>query len=266
MSGTAPLTVQFTDLSLYWNRDDATAAISSWLWDFGDGTTSAEKNPSHTYARAGLYTVRLTINDGLGHVNTETKTGSSRWTRQLPLRAEFTATPRMGTMKTAVSSLTRAPVDITGGCGISATAPPRVMKGIRCMQYTRSGRFNVKLTVRNAAGTTTQQTESSFITNFAASEYVDNTFIEKPHYYAESYGFLFGKTILDMANHRMLPEEFKFKRLAYGGCNASAYYLEPFARGIVFFTTSDETEVAAPRYLRSYLLGDSDDEILNRSQ
>lgn len=37
----------------------------SWLWDFGDGTTSTLKNPTHAYAAAGIYTVKLTINGGV---------------------------------------------------------------------------------------------------------------------------------------------------------------------------------------------------------
>lgn len=33
----------------------------SWAWDFGDGTTSTEANPVHTYKRVGPYTARLTV-------------------------------------------------------------------------------------------------------------------------------------------------------------------------------------------------------------
>jgi gliding motility-associated-like protein len=42
--------------------------IKSWLWDFDDGTTSTEQNPSHTYAaaRVGDYKVRLTVVDYSG--------------------------------------------------------------------------------------------------------------------------------------------------------------------------------------------------------
>ncbi len=47
-------TVNFTDNST------ASAAITGWLWDFGDGNTSTMQNPSHTYAMAGSYTVCLT--------------------------------------------------------------------------------------------------------------------------------------------------------------------------------------------------------------
>ncbi len=35
--------------------------VSSYLWDFGDGTTSTLPNPSHTYASAGTYTITLTL-------------------------------------------------------------------------------------------------------------------------------------------------------------------------------------------------------------
>jgi PKD repeat protein len=34
-----------------------------WIWDFGDGTTSTEKNPTHIYHVEGTYTVSLTVTD-----------------------------------------------------------------------------------------------------------------------------------------------------------------------------------------------------------
>ena len=37
----------------------------TFLWDFGDGTTSTLENPTHTYASNGPYTVTLTVNDTL---------------------------------------------------------------------------------------------------------------------------------------------------------------------------------------------------------
>ncbi|AKB82026.1 cell surface protein [Methanosarcina barkeri 3] len=56
-SGKAPLNVAFTDKST-----DAT----SWAWSFGDGSTSIEKNPKHTYSEAGNYNVVLTVNNEKG--------------------------------------------------------------------------------------------------------------------------------------------------------------------------------------------------------
>ncbi len=48
-------TLQFWDLS-YGN-------IDSWSWDFGDGTTSDEQNPAHTFPEPGFYEVCLTVTD-----------------------------------------------------------------------------------------------------------------------------------------------------------------------------------------------------------
>ncbi|PIE50931.1 MAG: hypothetical protein CSA38_00630 [Flavobacteriales bacterium] len=50
------LNVNFTNTSI-----DA----NSWLWDFGDGTTSTEQNPSHTYAESGNYAVKLYIENDI---------------------------------------------------------------------------------------------------------------------------------------------------------------------------------------------------------
>lgn len=48
----------------------------SYLWDFGDGTTSTEESPSHLYAGPGPYTVKLTITDGDGNDFVTTKAGA----------------------------------------------------------------------------------------------------------------------------------------------------------------------------------------------
>jgi len=51
-------TVEFTDTS-----SDTDGKIAAWRWDFGDGTTSAERHPVHEYIVKGAYTVRLTVTD-----------------------------------------------------------------------------------------------------------------------------------------------------------------------------------------------------------
>jgi PKD repeat protein len=44
----------------------------TYSWDFGDGNTSTEKNPSHTYADPGIYNVTLTITDSLSNSTSST--------------------------------------------------------------------------------------------------------------------------------------------------------------------------------------------------
>ncbi len=55
-------------------RDLSTGTVSSWLWDFGDGNTSTEQNPTHTYQTSGTFDVSLTVSGSCG-ASTETKAG-----------------------------------------------------------------------------------------------------------------------------------------------------------------------------------------------
>ena len=66
MSGNLPLPVAFTDMSI--------GNPTTWSWDFGDGSTSTQQNPSHTYTVAGIYTVSLTVTNAYGTA-TKSKTG-----------------------------------------------------------------------------------------------------------------------------------------------------------------------------------------------
>jgi len=66
-TGCAPFTVQFTDMS----RSEG--EIVSWNWDFGDGNTSNEQNPQHTYDSLGIYNVSLETMLNTGAVTNETK-------------------------------------------------------------------------------------------------------------------------------------------------------------------------------------------------
>lgn len=56
--------VLFTSSSSF--DSDPCDEIVSWDWNFGDGATSTEENPSHTYTTAGTYTVSLEVTDGYG--------------------------------------------------------------------------------------------------------------------------------------------------------------------------------------------------------
>jgi PKD repeat protein len=45
--------------------DASTGPVMSWLWNFGDGTTSTQKNPPVHFFPVGLYAVTLTVSDGV---------------------------------------------------------------------------------------------------------------------------------------------------------------------------------------------------------
>jgi C1A family cysteine protease/PKD repeat protein len=57
--GPAPLTVDF-------QSEAPGATVTGCAWEFGDGETSSETNPTHTYITPGCYTVKLTVNTSTG--------------------------------------------------------------------------------------------------------------------------------------------------------------------------------------------------------
>ncbi|WP_196139567.1 S8 family serine peptidase [Aliikangiella sp. G2MR2-5] len=65
------LNVSFTDAST-----DNDGSLISWSWDFGDGNTSSEQNPTHLYASSGNYVVVLTVSDDQGASDSATQTVS----------------------------------------------------------------------------------------------------------------------------------------------------------------------------------------------
>ena len=70
---------------------DTSEPIKSYLWDFGDGTTSTSAAPVHGYTSAGTYTVKLTITSISGCVDTLSMSGAVTITN--PPGANFEATP-----------------------------------------------------------------------------------------------------------------------------------------------------------------------------
>ena len=59
--GSPPLTVQFRDQS-------AVPGARAWFWEFGDGQTSHDRNPTHTYTTGGFFDVSLTVTGSIGDV------------------------------------------------------------------------------------------------------------------------------------------------------------------------------------------------------
>ena len=61
--------VQFSDTT----QPSQGAMIEQWNWNFGDGTTSLEQNPSHVFTQPGTFTVELTVTDNFKRSNKTVK-------------------------------------------------------------------------------------------------------------------------------------------------------------------------------------------------
>jgi len=67
-AGCGPVPVSFTDLSTV-----PGGVITGWYWDFGDGGSSLEQNPTHVYSQSGVFSVTLTVTSDKGCISTLTQ-------------------------------------------------------------------------------------------------------------------------------------------------------------------------------------------------
>jgi PKD repeat protein len=156
VTGSAPLTVQFTDQS--------TGSSLSYSWDFNnDGTAdSTAKSPTYTYSTAGTYTVKLTVTNTIG---SNSLTRANYITVNNPATvANFTATPVNGTAPLNVQFTDRSTGsgltyqwDFNNDGTVDSTAQnPAYI-------YSIPGTYTVKLTV-NGTGGINSLTRANYIT------------------------------------------------------------------------------------------------------
>jgi PKD repeat protein len=129
---------------------DASAGTpTSWAWTFGDGKASSSRNPMHTYAAGGTYTVSLTVTNTFG-VSSQTSQFVTVSLGSAP-QADFTF-QSSGLNVAFLDASTGNPTSWLWdfGDGASSTAQnPR-------HPYTSAGTYNVTLTVANAAGSSSK--------------------------------------------------------------------------------------------------------------
>ena len=152
-AGPVPLEVSFTD--------DSTEDAILRSWDFGDGVTSTERDPIHTYDTPGTYTVELVVIGPEG-INTETKTGHIvvGETAQSP-EAAFSGTPISGPAQLDVAFTDESTGDITGWLwdfGDDATSTLQNPSHT----YDTPGTYQVRLTVTGPGGQDTE-TKANYI-------------------------------------------------------------------------------------------------------
>lgn len=153
--GCSPLNVQFTDKSVA-----NTGTISSYAWDFGDGTTSTSPSPLHTYSINGDFTINLKVTNSTGcskiltrvnniHVTQKPKadftSSSSSSNCTVPIKVSFTNTSSGDGIRSYLWDF---------GDGTTANTQNSDH------DYTRAGVFNVKLLIVNQFGCSDTITKS----------------------------------------------------------------------------------------------------------
>ncbi len=146
-SGCYPQTIQFTD-----QTNDPSGAITSWLWDFGDGNIDSVANPIHTYNTPGDKNVTLSVKNQFGCENTLTK--QKFISIQDGVFADFT---------NSISASCNPPADINfqnfssgaGTLGYSwnfadGTAPSTAVSPTH--SFTKAGSYFIILTVSSTTG------------------------------------------------------------------------------------------------------------------
>ncbi|GAA3946756.1 PKD domain-containing protein [Microbacterium soli] len=156
-------TVTFQDRSTDGDGDDD---IVSWEWSFGDGTTSTEQSPTHTFDAPGDYPVTLTVTDRDG-------LSTSKTLRQrvvAPLQAQPFTVPvnleegRTGSFSdvTEATLTDRAIVERVwdwndGTTRLGTVGPPK--------SFADNGTYDVTLTLVDSIGMTSQVVQTLTVTN-----------------------------------------------------------------------------------------------------
>lgn len=178
-SGPAPLTVAFSSVGTY----DPEGNALSYIWTFGDGTSSTTANPGKTYSAAGTYAVQLTASDGVNSTDSAILTitvGTTVIIDEPPV-AVASASPTLGVAPLVVTFSSAGSFDPEGanlsyswdfGDGTSSTSANPVHT------YQSAGTYGARLSVSDGqkstqSGIMTITATSSSTDSIAGSTFVD---------------------------------------------------------------------------------------------
>jgi PKD repeat protein len=154
LTGMAPLTVSFSDLSV--------GDIGTWSWDFdNDGTEdSTQQNPAHLFESGGTYTVSLTVS-GLCGSGTETKASYLNFSA---CTADFSATPLTGMAPLTVSFSDLSTGDFdTWSWDFDNDGTEDATEQNPTYTYDSGGTHTVKLTVSGSHGLDDDEVKAHYI-------------------------------------------------------------------------------------------------------
>lgn len=159
------LVVSFTNTSV--------CVDEQWIWNFGDGDTSSQKNPVHAYKVPGSYTVTLTA---MGELDSDTFTRPNYIKVAAPLTVDFSADTTVG-IDTLTVTFTAQPSLVPDslrwffGDGGSAKGNPVVHT------YTHPGIFNVDLRGYNSCGTVSKSKSAMIIIGSKSAPPAETLFV-----------------------------------------------------------------------------------------
>jgi gliding motility-associated-like protein len=154
----APTNIQFID-----NSTPGSGSITSYLWDFGDGTTANQAAPAHAYSQPGYYSVSLTVQNSGGCSN---KAGVARYLRVVDgIQPNFVfnqssascVAPFTGTLL----NQTAGPGTLTYNWTIANGATPANSTATSpAITFPSDGTYNVTLQVSSTFGCSAQITDT----------------------------------------------------------------------------------------------------------
>lgn len=144
-------------------------------WDFGDGNTSIEKNPKHTYLSYGQYTVTLSVFDANGEYDVKTKTNYVGINPTI--NVNFCGYPLTGYFGDTHIFWSEATGSLTGWYWDFGDGTPGATGPIAVHSFTGipelAGEFDIKLTVKDICGNTGALIKEKLVNQLYAPLIVD---------------------------------------------------------------------------------------------
>ena len=137
-------------------NNTSTGAGLTYLWNFGDGTTSTDVNPAHNYNITGIYNIKLTVFDQNGCKDSIVRTSLVNIVNP---SSRYTVSDTLGTCPPLIVNFTNQSLNYTSllwefGDGTTATTPnPSHF-------YSVSGNFISKLTITGPGGCISTKTKT----------------------------------------------------------------------------------------------------------